>query len=232
MGKYFKYAIGEILLVVIGILIALQINNWNENRLERIQEEELLMLLKNGIANDSRELHEVLNGIQNDVQRTTRILNHLKSKNSYPDSLYSDFAALSINRSVNFNQVAVKAFENKENLVKNNDLRYTILNLYNNLYATIESQTANQRANTRTFNRPLLKKKFIYPEDVLYKQVNGDSVPFFPIKPIDFKQLKNDVEFNNAVKTSKINLKVLESRLKDVLKAIDNVQNLIAVELK
>jgi hypothetical protein len=32
MGKYFKYAIGEILLVVIGILIALQINNWNEER--------------------------------------------------------------------------------------------------------------------------------------------------------------------------------------------------------
>jgi len=31
-GKYFKYAIGEIILVVIGILIALQINIWNENR--------------------------------------------------------------------------------------------------------------------------------------------------------------------------------------------------------
>ena len=32
MGKYFKYAIGEIVLVVLGILIALQINNWNEDR--------------------------------------------------------------------------------------------------------------------------------------------------------------------------------------------------------
>ena len=32
IGKYFKYAIGEIVLVVIGILIALQINNWNEER--------------------------------------------------------------------------------------------------------------------------------------------------------------------------------------------------------
>ena len=37
-GKYFKYAIGEIILVVIGILIALQINNWNENRKNRVTE--------------------------------------------------------------------------------------------------------------------------------------------------------------------------------------------------
>jgi len=37
-SKYFKYAIGEIILVVIGILIALQINNWNENRKNRITE--------------------------------------------------------------------------------------------------------------------------------------------------------------------------------------------------
>lgn len=35
MGKYIKYAIGEIVLVVIGILIALQVNNWNEKRLEQ-----------------------------------------------------------------------------------------------------------------------------------------------------------------------------------------------------
>ena len=36
--KYFKYAIGEIVLVVIGILIALSINNWNENRKNKIAE--------------------------------------------------------------------------------------------------------------------------------------------------------------------------------------------------
>ena len=33
-GKYFKYAIGEIVLVVIGILIALQINTWNQKRIQ------------------------------------------------------------------------------------------------------------------------------------------------------------------------------------------------------
>ena len=42
MGKYFKYAIGEIILVVIGILIALQINNWNENR-KKIDQGQVLM---------------------------------------------------------------------------------------------------------------------------------------------------------------------------------------------
>ncbi|MGK0309177.1 MAG: hypothetical protein ACI8RP_002145 [Urechidicola sp.] len=31
-GKYLKYAIGDIILAVIGVLIALSINNWNENR--------------------------------------------------------------------------------------------------------------------------------------------------------------------------------------------------------
>jgi len=39
-GKYFTYAIGEIVLVVIGILIALQINNWNQNRLDKIKSQE------------------------------------------------------------------------------------------------------------------------------------------------------------------------------------------------
>ncbi|TYA56024.1 hypothetical protein FVF61_07000 [Formosa maritima] len=38
VGRYLKYAIGEIVLVVIGILIALQINNWNENRKNKIAE--------------------------------------------------------------------------------------------------------------------------------------------------------------------------------------------------
>lgn len=42
MGKYLKYAFGEILLVVVGILIALQVNNWNEHRKDKIKEKTLL----------------------------------------------------------------------------------------------------------------------------------------------------------------------------------------------
>lgn len=51
-GKYFKYAIGEIILVVIGILIALSINNWNEHRNEKNQLKEYLLAIKKNIKND------------------------------------------------------------------------------------------------------------------------------------------------------------------------------------
>ena len=46
-GKYFKYAIGEIVLVVIGILIALEINNWNESRKLESKKQELIINLIN-----------------------------------------------------------------------------------------------------------------------------------------------------------------------------------------
>lgn len=46
MSKYFKYAIGEIILVVIGILIALQINNWNQDRNNSNEEKTVLTALK------------------------------------------------------------------------------------------------------------------------------------------------------------------------------------------
>ncbi|WP_299164811.1 DUF6090 family protein, partial [uncultured Eudoraea sp.] len=43
--KYMRYAIGEIVLVVIGILIALSINNWNDYRKDRIEEKNLYKTL-------------------------------------------------------------------------------------------------------------------------------------------------------------------------------------------
>ena len=51
-GKYLKYAIGEIVLVVIGILIALQINNWNENRKLENRRQEYYSQLLDDLNND------------------------------------------------------------------------------------------------------------------------------------------------------------------------------------
>ncbi|MCK0178874.1 DUF6090 family protein [Flavobacteriaceae bacterium S0862] len=55
-GKYLKYAIGEIVLVVIGILIALSINNWNEGRKDRVREQAILAQLENEYSSNLIQL--------------------------------------------------------------------------------------------------------------------------------------------------------------------------------
>jgi hypothetical protein len=68
-GKYLKYAIGEIILVVIGILIALQLNNWNEQRKERIQEK---IFLKRFEIELSTNLENILTAISLNKSRIHR----------------------------------------------------------------------------------------------------------------------------------------------------------------
>ena len=53
---YIYYAIGEIFLVVVGILVALQVNNWNEKRLKIEQKEEILIQILNDLDSDGKEI--------------------------------------------------------------------------------------------------------------------------------------------------------------------------------
>ena len=68
-GRYFKYAIGEIILVVIGILIALQINNWNEKRKSISKENDMLSKLVLNLKIDSTYFYDQAEEIKtiNDV---------------------------------------------------------------------------------------------------------------------------------------------------------------------
>jgi hypothetical protein len=75
MGKYFKYAIGEIILVVIGILIALSINNWNENQKEEKQIRNIYARVVKDFENSAMEIESILE-VMNDrypiLQRVMR----------------------------------------------------------------------------------------------------------------------------------------------------------------
>jgi hypothetical protein len=60
-GKYLKYAIGEIILVVIGILIALSINNWNEFRKIENKKQALVLNLINDFKENKILLESTIN---------------------------------------------------------------------------------------------------------------------------------------------------------------------------
>lgn len=85
-GKYLKYAIGEIILVVIGILIALQINNWNDMRKNKNYEREILYLINENLKNDSIALSEQLSQSKEAIRLTDKLLDQI-SKENYGDSL-------------------------------------------------------------------------------------------------------------------------------------------------
>ena len=58
-GKYFKYAVGEIILVVIGILIALGINSWNQDRLSNQQQKVYLKNFKEELVSNTKLLQRI-----------------------------------------------------------------------------------------------------------------------------------------------------------------------------
>lgn len=89
-GKYFKYAIGEIVLVVIGILIALQINNWNENRKAQQKEQNLFSNLKIDFESRLTELKEFNNAKHESIKAIFGLNSIIANKNNRPDDAVID----------------------------------------------------------------------------------------------------------------------------------------------
>lgn len=87
-GHYFFYALGEIVLVVIGILIALQVNNWNLERKDKKFEQEILSLIDQNLQQDSISLSFELANAKLAIHLTNRLLEQITLKN-YNDSLNS-----------------------------------------------------------------------------------------------------------------------------------------------
>ena len=105
-GKYFKYAIGEIVLVVIGILIALQINNWNETKKIKEKEHQVLTEIISDLEFSLQDIDRVLNTRTNNLKRTMNSINTiidvLETGKPYHDSLAYHFRAINAYDIINY----------------------------------------------------------------------------------------------------------------------------------
>ncbi|WP_411767072.1 DUF6090 family protein [Winogradskyella sp. A3E31] len=89
-GRYFKYAIGEIILVVIGILIALQINNWNEKSKTVSSAREQLRILTENVSDDLIQLKELNASIKNKISAAEHLSDQFQEIKPY-DSLTTSY---------------------------------------------------------------------------------------------------------------------------------------------
>ena len=87
ISKYLVYAIGEIILVVIGILIALQINNWNEQRNENKKIKIAINSIYQDLVKDSTLIHQELPIVKNVFDNNAILLRKVYDSSTNLDSL-------------------------------------------------------------------------------------------------------------------------------------------------
>jgi hypothetical protein len=133
VGSYLKYAIGEIFLVVIGILIALSINNWNEANKNAKREHAFLINLQQDLGADSLRLVEIKTRLKTAVAFKRVFESQMKGNLTDPDSLNAHFLE-QYNLLIDFvpNSTTVDELSNNGlNLISNVSLRRQIVTLYN-----------------------------------------------------------------------------------------------------
>ncbi|MGB5377868.1 DUF6090 family protein [Muriicola sp.] len=143
-SKYFLYAIGEIILVVIGILIALQINTWNEGRKDRLKEQVILLQLKDEYQANLQQLNGKMQLRKKIVASGLILLNFM----SAPEDVQRDSAIYHLS-----NIIYDPTFDPIENdlissgnirLIRNEKLRLLLSNWTSNVMAVQEQEHINQ----------------------------------------------------------------------------------------
>ena len=142
-GKYLLYAIGEIILVVIGILIALSINNWNEWKKERVRETSLLFDLKDNLERNIVLAKDGISEIE-EINRSSEItIQFIEQKLPYSDSLHYHFGEMGRSGSfiVDLNKDGYESYKNIGfEILSSKSLKNEILTLFEVSYKKYESE--------------------------------------------------------------------------------------------
>jgi hypothetical protein len=240
--KYMRYAVGEILLVMIGILLALQVNNWNEERKERQLEFKVLTEIKNNLNFDLVDFESNISHLKNIKTSCQSILNTVNDDLVYNDSLGYYFFYLKIfphfTPKINgYSSLQAKGIE----IIQNDSLKFKITNLYEDRYKYIltwERERINYKdailekmmipySGTRSLSKEIVPKSFILKGSIKSVVELGT---FREIK--NFEILKEDTEFHGVVKEVEIATSILILIHENVQDNVSELANLIEKELE
>jgi len=225
-GKYLKYAIGEIILVVIGILIAIQLNEWRNENTNNKQKQNVLRALKIEFQSNLSQLDTVLfyNGkTQNAYPKAMDLINK-QNGNVSKESFNESFGDLVYTWSFNpINGALRSGISSGEIHLINNDRLLELLFSWEDVVKDSEEEI--QRLRNYQSNSKPLREKYIRIAD-MYKQ-------FFPgakhsNHPSDYSALIKDVLLEDYVSYSFFNafeyateLNIIKNNNLEILKLID-----------
>jgi len=202
-GTYFKYAIGEIVLVVIGILIALQINNWSENRKSKIKETAILKDFQDGLKFDITQLDSITVQYGRAKSSINTILLHLEEGLPFSDSLTSHF----FNTTLIYDSggLTIGVFETLKStgldLISKKQIRDLIISVYDEHNPWMEAWETRYIDLVFDAQKNIYNSRFtdFWGGDYRDRNVIGT------MHPIDYEALKNDNEYKYLLR-SQLNL--------------------------
>ena len=219
-SKYFKYAIGEIILVVIGILIALQINNWNNQKQDHQFETKVLMEILIDTEEDLIEMNSAFRELNESQGSGEFIIKSLSNNSPYSDSLDVHFAQALRLWSLSPNSTAFDAAKTEGlYLIKNDSIRKMAAKINGYYFDYIRVLESRWQDYKTIVVLPYILQMF-------------DNYNFKSMKPNHYESLKNEAVYIGMLQT----LIAMRTRYIDWLEERYNVlvklNRIINLELK
>jgi hypothetical protein len=216
---YLLYAVGEIALVMIGILLALQVNNWNEAQTLQKLEIETLSEIQQALSQDIEILNENLLELDEKGQTARDLINHVENQKPYSDEIGRSMLDVYYHRGYKtFNTAAFELLKQRGfGIIQNDELRKQITNYYTTSLADINSilnrlenlnllQAENAFKHYKIYSYE--EKSYMRPYD--YGEVLADPKVFGPF-----------YHFNTMIRTYHGNLTSFKQKSEVVLEAVN-----------
>lgn len=200
-SKYLLYAIGEIVLVVIGILIALQINNWNENRKDARMEIEVLQEISENLGEDIVSLKNDRSLNQITIKNIRIIENSLKNNATLSDSLLRKFGLVTFSATYTLKWSGYKNLSNVGfHILSKDTIRESITNLYETHYSFIKEREAATKKSTYEY---VIPRYLEYFENLKMVENDERGITSKRYTPKNFNALKDDTDFLRLLQYAK-----------------------------
>ncbi len=221
-SKYLIYAIGEIALVMIGILLALQVNNWNENRKTQIEERDILQRLQLDLRDDLKNLQFSID-FKKDIAESYGLCLEILSEETIAtkEEFMTHFSSILEIQQTNLNMTTFKNLQTtgQIRLIKSNEIADNIVSYYNSDYKNWESALKDY---TRNITAPYILQ-FDYLPQKTYTDNYGNNLKMTG-QPKDFKKpektiddYKNNYFIINTLRQKKYNIEALIPRYKQLI---------------
>ncbi|MFD1314653.1 DUF6090 family protein [Namhaeicola litoreus] len=217
--RYVKYAVGEIVLVMIGILLALQVNIWNETRKAQIAQKELLSNFLEDLNADSAEfveyldelaqiigVHEKLYGVRKGILSSTVI--------EKPQLLRG---------SIRYSSIVLTNNPDFAALIKDKELRKEILDYFRLLFRLDNSYLQYDKV-VKEVVRPYLAENLSLNEDFLFDNPNEEKSPL--MMDHFYEVIKRD-DFGQVLFETNLKARELVTVFENTLKANAQLQESI-----